>query len=112
MAIMNHEMKRQCGMPFKRSSKLHCAVMRDVKLFERIVMVYDPEKHHRRVMRWKGYACKAIAKASAVLHPLGRIGEPSEVALAICWLLDDGQAWITGQVIGIDGGLGNVQERV
>jgi len=53
----------------------------------------------------------AVAKASAALHPLGRIGEPAEVASAICWLLDDGQGWITGQVIGVDGGLGSVQAR-
>ncbi len=54
---------------------------------------------------------EAVAKASAALHPLGRIGEPAEVASAICWLLDGAQAWITGQVIGVDGGLGSVQAR-
>ena len=52
-----------------------------------------------------------IAKASAALHPLGCIWEPAEVASAICWLLDGAQAWVTGQVIGVDGGLGNVQPR-
>jgi NAD(P)-dependent dehydrogenase (short-subunit alcohol dehydrogenase family) len=54
---------------------------------------------------------ETIAKASAALHPLGRIGEPAEVAAAICWLLDSRQGWITGQVIGVDGGLGSVQAR-
>lgn len=54
---------------------------------------------------------EAVAKASAALHPLGRIGEPVEVASAICWLLDGAQAWVTGQVIGVDGGLGSVQAR-
>lgn len=54
---------------------------------------------------------EAVAKASAALHPLGRIGEPSEVASAICWLLDGAQTWVTGQVIGVDGGLGSVQAR-
>lgn len=54
---------------------------------------------------------EAVAKASAALHPLGRIGEPAEVASAICWLLDSAQAWITGQVIGVDGGLGSVQAK-
>jgi len=54
----------------------------------------------------------AVAKASAALHPLGRIGEPAEVASAICWLLDRARSsWVTGQVIGVDGGLGNVQAR-
>lgn len=54
---------------------------------------------------------ETVAKMSAALHPLGRIGEPNEVASAICWLLDREQGWVTGQVIGIDGGLGHVQAR-
>lgn len=52
-----------------------------------------------------------VAKASAALHPVGRIGEPSEVASAICWLLDREQSWVTGQILGVDGGLGSVQAR-
>jgi len=54
---------------------------------------------------------ETVAKISAALHPLGRIGEPAEVASAICWLLDAEQSWVTGQVIGIDGGLGHIQAR-
>jgi NAD(P)-dependent dehydrogenase (short-subunit alcohol dehydrogenase family) len=52
-----------------------------------------------------------VAKISAALHPLGRIGEPAEVASAICWLLDAEQSWVTGQVLGIDGGLGHLQAK-
>jgi NAD(P)-dependent dehydrogenase (short-subunit alcohol dehydrogenase family) len=33
------------------------------------------------------------------------------VASAIAWLLDAEQKWVTGQVIGVDGGLGAVQAR-
>lgn len=54
---------------------------------------------------------ETVAKMSAALHPLGRIGEPAEVASAICWLLDHEQSWVTGQVLGVDGGLGAVQAR-
>jgi len=54
---------------------------------------------------------ETVAKNSAALHPLGRIGEPAEVASAICWLLDREQSWVTGQVLGVDGGLGSVQAR-
>jgi NAD(P)-dependent dehydrogenase (short-subunit alcohol dehydrogenase family) len=50
-------------------------------------------------------------KLSESLHPLGRIGNPSEVASAICWLLDPEQSWVTGQVLGVDGGLSQVQPR-
>lgn len=51
-------------------------------------------------------------KASAALHPLGRIGEPHEVASAIAWLIDREQSWVTGQVIAVDGGLSSVQPRL
>lgn len=52
-----------------------------------------------------------ILKASAAMHPLGRIGESGDVASAICWLLSGHQGWVTGQVLGIDGGLGTLQAR-
>jgi NAD(P)-dependent dehydrogenase (short-subunit alcohol dehydrogenase family) len=52
-----------------------------------------------------------MAKASAGMHALGRIGEPDEIASAIEWLLDPEQSWITGQVIGVDGGLSRIRSR-
>jgi NAD(P)-dependent dehydrogenase (short-subunit alcohol dehydrogenase family) len=54
---------------------------------------------------------ETMAKASASMHALGRIGEPNEVASAIEWLLDPEQSWITGQVIGVDGGLSRIRPR-
>jgi NAD(P)-dependent dehydrogenase (short-subunit alcohol dehydrogenase family) len=53
----------------------------------------------------------AIASASAELHPLGRLGEPEQIASLIAWLIDPENHWITGQVIGVDGGLASVQPR-
>jgi 3-oxoacyl-[acyl-carrier protein] reductase len=53
-------------------------------------------------------ATPAHREASAQMHPLGRIGQPAEVARTIAWLLSPLQGWITGQVIGVDGGLGSV----
>jgi NAD(P)-dependent dehydrogenase (short-subunit alcohol dehydrogenase family) len=54
---------------------------------------------------------EAALKASASMHALSRVGEPEEVASAIAWLLDPEQAWVTGQVIGVDGGLGTLRAR-
>ena len=51
------------------------------------------------------------AKASTAMHPLGRLGDPGDVASAICWLLSPEQSWITGQVVHVDGGLSTVQAR-
>lgn len=55
---------------------------------------------------------ESALKVSAALHPLGRIGEPAEVASAIRWFLDPQQAWVTGQVLAVDGGLSSVQSRM
>jgi len=54
---------------------------------------------------------EAALKASVALHPLGRVGEPGDVASAICWLLSPEQSWVTGQVLHVDGGMSTVQPR-
>lgn len=37
--------------------------------------------------------------------PLGRPGQPEEIAAAVAWLCSDRAAYVTGQVLGVDGGL-------
>ncbi len=54
---------------------------------------------------------EASLKASEAMHVLGRAGQPEEVASALAWLLHPDQAWVTGQVLGVDGGLGTVRSR-
>jgi 3-oxoacyl-[acyl-carrier protein] reductase len=39
------------------------------------------------------------------LIPLGRVGEPEEIAKAVAYLASDDAAYITGQVLALDGGL-------
>lgn len=38
-------------------------------------------------------------------HPLGRIGNPKDIANAIIFLLHPDNSWITGQILTVDGGL-------
>jgi 3-oxoacyl-[acyl-carrier protein] reductase len=56
-------------------------------------------------------ASPATERASLAMHPLGRLGEPGDVARAIVFLLDPENDWITGQVLGVDGGLGSLKAR-
>lgn len=49
----------------------------------------DPDAEHRRHIE---------------MHPLGRLGRPSDVAGLVAFLLSEDAAWITGQDLIIDGG--------
>jgi NAD(P)-dependent dehydrogenase (short-subunit alcohol dehydrogenase family) len=49
------------------------------------------------------------AEVSLAMHPMGRFGLPEDIARAVCWLLAPAQSWITGQTIGVDGGLGRLK---
>ena len=39
-------------------------------------------------------------------YPLGRLGHPDDVAAAVAFLASDDAAWITGQTLTLDGGVG------
>ena len=53
---------------------------------------------------------RALA-GSLELHPLGRVGQPEEVADLIAWLLGPQSGWVTGQIWGVDGGLATLKTR-
>ncbi len=41
----------------------------------------------------------------ASFHPLGRIGQPDDVAAMVAFLLSSDAAWITGIIVNVDGGV-------
>lgn len=63
-------------------------------------------------MTRKLWETEAAAEISAGMHALGRLGEPNDIASAISFLLDPTNSWITGQCLGVDGGLGSIISRM
>lgn len=57
-------------------------------------------------------AHEAQARAIAAQYPLGRHGEADEAAALAAFLLSPAAAWITGQVLGLDGGFRAVRPFV
>ena len=64
------------------------------------VVVTEP--HRRSGFNEETYA--AFLERSKQTHPLGRPGEPEEIADLIAFLASDRAGWITGETISIDGG--------
>ncbi|WP_374951219.1 SDR family NAD(P)-dependent oxidoreductase [Mucilaginibacter sp.] len=48
-------------------------------------------------------------ESSARRHPLGRFGQPDDIAAAAMFLLSDQSSWVTGQILGVDGGLSSIR---
>jgi len=50
---------------------------------------------------------RAPQRAKAINHaqPMGRVGEPEEIAQAVLWLAGDAASFVTGQALAVDGGL-------
>ncbi len=54
---------------------------------------------------------ETTTNAIAGLHPLQRIGEPDDIAALAALLLLPDAGWITGQVIGVDGGRSSLRTK-
>ncbi len=52
-----------------------------------------------------------MAEAIAKQHPIPRLGEAEDVAALADFLLSEAAGWITGQVIGVDGGRGSLRGK-
>lgn len=42
-------------------------------------------------------------------HPLGRVGTVEEMAKATAYLLSEDSSWMTGRILQLDGGIGNLK---
>ena len=47
---------------------------------------------------------KELDKMLKTLVPMGRMGEPEEIADAVLWLCSSAASYVTGQSISVDGG--------
>jgi NAD(P)-dependent dehydrogenase (short-subunit alcohol dehydrogenase family) len=65
--------------------------------------------HRRAGMNEEEY--QEFLKRSKTTHPLGRVGEPREVAELIYFLASDKASWITGATYEIDGGRAQICAR-
>jgi NAD(P)-dependent dehydrogenase (short-subunit alcohol dehydrogenase family) len=52
-----------------------------------------------------------MERSIAQLHPLGRLGEPEDAAALAAFLLSPDSGWITGQIVGVDGGRGALRTK-
>lgn len=64
----------------------------ETKLYDAIFNVYPPDE------------AKANKEAAAKRIPMGRAGEPSELANAVLFLASNASSYITGQTFAVDGG--------
>ncbi len=54
---------------------------------------------------------EAVAQSIAALHPIPRLGVAEEMAELTAFLLSPQSSWITGQIIGVDGGRSSLRVK-
>ena len=64
----------------------------------------NPAMVNTRMAEPSGSISKEQIEADKKQYPLGRYGEPKEIAWAIIYLLSDASSWVTGTAFKIDGG--------
>ena len=54
-------------------------------------------------------ASEQSRKVSEDMHPVGKIGQPDDIASVAEWLITSAPEWMTGDIIPVDGGLTNLK---
>jgi NAD(P)-dependent dehydrogenase (short-subunit alcohol dehydrogenase family) len=62
------------------------------------------ERYETYLREHEPAAAARVEEEMRLLHPLGRVGRPEEVAAAVAYLLSDDAGFINGAIVPIDGG--------
>lgn len=86
----------------------HAYASRDIRVNSLLPGLIDTPMQERLVSETaaaRGTDVVAVSTARESGIPFGRLGSASEVAQAILWLVSPSSAYMTGQVVAVDGGL-------
>jgi NAD(P)-dependent dehydrogenase (short-subunit alcohol dehydrogenase family) len=56
------------------------------------------------VLRQQPQLADQIVEAITAREPVGRMGQPEEIAEAVIWLCSDAASFVTGVALAVDGG--------
>jgi NAD(P)-dependent dehydrogenase (short-subunit alcohol dehydrogenase family) len=60
--------------------------------------------HEEMVRQGTASSVEKATEITKRMHPMGRLGEPIDIALAIQFLASDASCWVTGSAYAVDGG--------